>query len=608
MRVADYIFSRLIEEGIGHVYMITGRGILYLSDAAAAASNNGKIGCISTHHEQSAGFAAIAEAQLTGNAGMALVSTGCGATNAMTSVLCAYQDSVPVIFISGQNHLKQTVRHTRLPIRTYGSQEADIVALVEPIAKYAVMLEEANAVVVELEKCIYYMKEGRKGPVWLDVPLDLQNARIDDEELSSLVASAKAEICRLKEANPVSSVSRIDEVLELVENAKRPVFLVGSGVRSSDAVLEFKSLVESTKIPVIFAPSAADTYGTGNKYSIGAVGALGGTREGNLAMANSDLIISVGCSLPALITGDNPDTFAREAKLVVVDIDKLQHEKSGPRIDLYIDCDARIFIKELAEKIDKKAVAEAIDDWTNKCLDYKEKFPLGRESYDENKPVDLYYLAKVLSDELDDNAIVVSDAGFEELIIPSGFTFKDGQRLVHPAAQGSMGFALGAATGAAVTSDKEVYVVVGDGSVMMNLQELQTIVHNQLPVKIIITNNNMYSVITKRQQDLFRTRTIGTNEGNGVSAPSFEKVADCFGLAYIRANNAGELHKVIGELKQEKGPAILEVMCDPNQRYLHQSFGKNMEGKMARKPIEDLSPFLDREEFLNAMVIPPVEA
>ena len=608
MRVADYIFSRLIEEGIEHVYMITGRGILYLSDAAAAASKNGKIDCVSTHHEQSAGFAAIAEAQLTENAGLAMVSTGCGATNAMTSVLCAYQDSVPVMFISGQNHLNQTVRHTKLPIRTYGSQEADIVALVEPITKYAVMLEEANSVVLELEKCIYYMKEGRKGPAWLDVPLDLQNARIDDDILPSLIDKAKEEIAKLKEDNSTSSMAKIDEALKLISQASRPVFLIGSGVRSSGAVECFCQLVERTRIPVIFAPSAADTYGSGNKYSIGAVGALGGTREGNLTMANADLIVSIGCSLPALITGENPDTFAREAKLVVVDIDRIQHEKSGPTIDLYIDCDAKCFIDELAKKIDANEISERIADWTTKCLLYKESFPLGKESYDEDKTVDLYYLAKVLSDELCDDAVVVSDAGFEELIIPSGFAFKDGQRLVHPAAQGSMGFALGAAVGAAKTVGHDVYVVVGDGSVMMNLQELQTIVYNQLPVKIIITNNNMYSVITRRQQDLFRTRTIGTNETNGVSAPKFEKVADCFGLNYIKAENAGDLVSAVAALKEMEGPTILEVMCDPNQRYLHQSFGKNMEGKMARKPIEDLSPFLDREVFLDAMVIPPVEA
>lgn len=607
MRVSDYIMSRLVSASVENVYTVTGRGILYLTDALAKES---RLNCICNHHEQGCGFAAMAEAMYTGHPGAVLVSTGCGASNAITSLLCAYQDSVPMIYISGNNHLAETTYHTGLNIRTYGSQETNIVEVVKPLCKYAVMLEDAKSVVLEMEKLMYYMNSGRKGTVWLDVPLDIQNARLEDDEIELLLTEAASEIEKIKEKegeyNP-----EISSVLEALKQAKRPVFIIGSGIRLADAVEEFRLLADRLTIPVVLAPSAADIYGTANAYSVGTVGALGGTREGNICMQNCDLLISIGCSLPSLITGENPDTFTRDAKRIVVDIDRVQHEKKGPEIHKFIYCDAKLFVTELNKAIDDNFVLTLkgnIAQWSDKVQCYKRELPLANEDYDKSGRVDLYDLAGQLSKVLPEDGVLISDAGFEELIIPSATVLKNGQRLIHPAAQGSMGFALPAGIGAAIACNHQVFVVVGDGSVMMNLQELQTIAASNMPVKIIITNNDMYSVIDRRQQDLFRTRTIGTRPENGVTAPEFKKVAECFGLNYIKAENSGELMDKLEELKNQQGPSILEVMCQEKQRYLHQSFGKNMKGRVARKPLEDLSPFMDREKFLECMIIEPVEA
>ena len=333
LRVADYIIERLVEAGILDVFMVTGRGILYLSDAVA---KNSDIQGISVHHEQAGAYAAMAYAQMNENAGACLVSTGCGATNALTGVLCAWQDSVPCIFISGQNMLEETVRYTGLPIRTYGSQEADIISIVQSITKYAVMLTDANEVAYEVDKALYLMQHGRKGPVWIDVPLDIQNARIEPDELKRYQPSTKQPDEELKD--------KVQQVCEELEQAKQPVMLIGNGVRLASAIQELTEVVEKLEIPVVYAPSAADIYGSGNPFGIGTVGSLGGTREGNFTIQNADFILSIGCSLASVLTGDKSARFAREAKIVVVDIDEIQHQKKNVMINELMLC---IMINEL---------------------------------------------------------------------------------------------------------------------------------------------------------------------------------------------------------------------------------------------------------------------
>ncbi len=592
VRVVDYIMAKISQEYVKHIFTVTGRGILYLTDALA---KNEKIEGISVHHEQAAAFAAIAYAQKTENIGVCLVSMGCASTNAMTGLLCAWQDGIPCVFISGQNMTRESVRFTGVPIRTYGSQETDIVSIVKPLTKYAVMITRPEQVVYELEKALYLSQVGRKGPVWIDVPLDIQNMRIEPKELEHY-------------QEPQGDVRfPIEEEMEYVvnelEKAKRPVVLIGSGVRSSGAILQLQQLVDRIKIPVTFAHSAVDAYGAEKELSIGAVGSLCGTRAGNFAVQNADLLLVLGCRMSSMTTGEEYSKFAREAKVIVVDIDKEEHSKNTIKIDRLINVDIKDFLDQLLGK--ELKVTDPF--WQDKCKYWKIFFPKNERFYNRTGKVDMYYLAEVFSQVLHKGTAFLCDAGLEELIFPSNIAFDDSMRCIHSVMQGSMGFALPAAIGAWYGGSEEVVAVIGDGSVMMNLQEFQTIAYHKLPIKIFIISNNVYSVIHKRQKDLFRTRTIGTNPEDGVSCPNFSKVADCFGLQYYHIADAYGLKEEVEHVLNMEGAVLCEIKGLEDQEYLRNSYTRDKNRRVVRRPIEDQAPFLERDIFLREMLIEPID-
>ena len=592
-RVADYVINRLVEEGVKTVFLITGRGILYLSDAIA---KNEELQSVSVHHEQAAAFAANAYSQYSENLGACIISTGCASTNAITGVLNAWQDGIPVVYISGQNKLRETVGYTGKTVRTYGQQEANVIPLVKPITKYASFVMDPQNIGVEMDKAIYYAKEGFNGPVWLDIPVDVQNMRVEETELDrwSPDVRTKSQERRGKE---------IDDVTAMIEKAERPVFLIGNGVRAAHAVEDFEELVRKTRIPVVFSNSAVDIYGTANELGIGTVGVLGNNRCANFAIQNSDLVISIGCRLSTITTGSEYEKFARAAKMVVVDIRKEEQDKNTIKIDKLIIDDAKSFIQELLGK-ELKQTNEA---WTDKCKHWKLIFPKCEDIYKHSDKVDIYNLCEVLSRHLEDNAVVLSDAGIEELLVPSTIDFKKGQRMLHPASQGCMGVALPAAMGAYFACGHPVTTINGDGSIMMNLQELQTIAYNKMPIRIVVVNNNVYSVIWKRQKELFRRRTIGTNPEDGVGVPNFQKLAECFDIKYMRIEGTTTLEEGIVRLMKVYGPVICEVMAVEEQDYIRTSAAFNSRRKFVNKPIEDQYPFIDRELFSSEMIIEPID-
>ena len=592
IRVADYIIERLYAQGIGHIFLVTGRGNLYLSDAIA---RHKEIKPVPVHHEQAASFSAMAYAQHTGGLGACLVSTGCGSTNAITGLLCAWQDDIPLVVLSGQNWLRETSRHTGIPLRTFGQQEADIVKAVEGFTKYAVMLSDPKKIAYEIDKALYLATAGRKGPVWIDVPLDIQDMRVEAETLERYVPDAAPA--------PAPTADDLHFLAEALLTAERPVLLLGSGVRSAKAATELKLLIDRWQVPVTYAASAVDIYGAGNPLSIGPVGSIGGSRAGNFAVQNCDLLLVLGCRLSPVTTGPDYHQFARAAMVVVVDIDPVEHTKKTVRIDRLVVSDVRIFLTALLQT-EVRAVS---DTWRQKCLHWKQTFPLCETSNRQAQKVDLYHLADALTATLADDAAVVTDSGLEELIIPSGLSLKGRQRCIHPASQGSMGYALAAGVGTSFASGGQVVVVVGDGSIMMNLQELQTIRHFNIPTKIFVINNNVYAVIRRRQVDLFRTRTIGTDPSNGVSCPSFEKVAECFGLTYARIDNSTDLQARIAAVLAMEGPVLCEVMGLDNQEYLRSSYAFNSKRRMIQRPLEDQAPFLERSVMQTEMVIPPLD-
>lgn len=592
MRVADYLIKALFDKGVRHVFTVTGRGALFLTDALAAKSG---LTTVCTHHEQAAAFAANAYADSGEKLGVCLVSTGCAATNTLTGVLNAWQDSLPVIYISGQNKLKETSQFTGIPIRTYGQQEANLLPIVSSITKYATMITRAEDVAYEIGKAIHIANSGRKGPVWIDVPLDVQNMRMDLEDL------------RMFEPEDDTTFSPVQEdikfIIDSLNSASRPCVLIGSGIRHSGSVEELKKFIEKNRIPLAYCSSAPDTYGRSNELSIGSVGAMGCSRAGNFAVQNSDLLLVLGSRMTSMTTGDFAK-FARGAKIVVVDIDKLEHSKCGVRTDRLILADVKLVLNALNEASDLKIDAK---DWLNKCLHWKNIFPVTEEHFRCKDKVDLYQLTEVLSKTLPANSQVMTDSGLIELILPNNLELKSGQRLIHPASQGSMGAALPALVGAYFVNKNPVVSVIGDGSVMMNLQELQTISHYKIPAKLFIVNNNAYAIIRKRQKELFASRTIGTDSSNGVSCPDFKKVAEAFGFEYRNIASVNELEAAVAAALAQSGPVLCEVMGLENQAYIHSSYTKNEKGRVVQPPIEDQSPFLDRSLFRNEMIVEPID-
>jgi acetolactate synthase I/II/III large subunit len=590
IRLADYIIDKLYKESIHHIFMVTGRGALFLSDAVAAHKN---IEGISVHHEQSAAYAAVAYAQYNEKLGACLVSTGCASTNAITGVLNAWQDGIPCVFISGQNKLNETTRYTGIPLRTYGQQEANIIPLVESITKYAVMITDPNKIVYEVEKAMHLAQEGRKGPVWLDIPLDVQNMRVDVENAEHYVPE--------NTSKHLITSSDIDLITKLLNSATRPVVLIGSGVRLSEAIEELEIFIEKIQIPLVYAPSGADIYGLENDLSIGSVGMMGCSRAGNFTIQNADLVLVLGNRLNSMVVGEKCQ-FAREAKILVVDIDKVEHSKESANIDHLIISDIKDFLNAIKDKNIQKINSK----WIDKCKHWKIIFPKCEEQHKSIEKVDLYDLSATLSKVLPRKSSLITDSGLIELLLPTNISFGKEQRVIHPMSQGSMGFALPAVIGTHYSSHSPVIAVVGDGSIMMNIQELITISYKKIPAKIFVINNNAYAVIRKRQKEMFRNRTIGTDSSDGVGAPDFKEIASSFNFGYVKIESSENLEQNLQSVIDMEGPILCEVMALEDQDYIASGHARDSSCRLVTRPIEDQKPFLNRELFLSEMIIAPI--
>lgn len=594
MRLSDYVMQRLAEANVKRVFQVTGRGALFLSDALAKSKD---LEATSMHHEQSCAFASIGFAEQSGGLGACLVSTGCASTNTITGLLSAWQDGVPCIFISGQNILRETSRFTGIPLRTYGQQEADIISIVSPITKFATMITTPEEIVEAMETALFEAQSGRKGPVWIDIPLDLQSAQIEPEEIL-------AKQNKIKSAQNVVTSVDLGRLTTEWNKAERPVILIGRGVRSSGAESQLISFIENNNIPLTFTASAPDSYGAANRLSIGSVGAMGCSRAGNFAVQNSDFVLILGSRLTTLNTGPDFCKFAREAYVAVVDIDPVEHAKETIKIDQFIESDVGVFL----DSFSNQKIKPVNDKWTEKCLHWKTIFGPIEPEFCSSDFIDLYYLSEQLSAHIPRPSTIVTDSGLNEVILPSNINFGPDMLCIHPTSQGAMGFALPAAIGAQSASSGTVLAVIGDGSIMMNLQELQTIQSNGLPIKIIVVNNNVYSIIRRRQRDLFRKRTIGTDPENGVSCPEFSKVAECFGLKYIKIDKPGDLETGLDNMFSHNGPVLCEILGNIDQSYIEVGQTRSLiDRRFVRRPLEDQEPFLPRDLFLQEMIIEPID-
>lgn len=594
-RVADYIANYVYELGVKEVFMVAGGGQMFLTDGIA---RHPRLKAVCNHHEQASAMAATAYAKYNQGLGVAFVTTGCGGTNTITGVLGAWQDNVSCLFISGQSKRKETVRNSCLPLRQLGVQEADVIPIVQSITKYAVMVNDPNEIAYHLDKAVYLARSGRQGPVWLDIPLDVQGALIDENALKRF---SEKEITKQYKEEPEKG--EMKKVIDLVQKAKRPIIIAGQGIRLAKAISDFKTFVETYQIPVVFSRLGIDLLPSDSPFHIGRIGNKG-DRAGNFAVQNADLVLAIGSRLSVSSTGHEYKQFAREAKIVVVDIDPIEHRKNTVRIDLFINADAKKFLQHMRLQTPPDTSA-----WLKRCQEWKNKWPVCLPEYaNETRGINLYYFVDRLSRKLKRDSVVVADAGSAFYVTAQGIQLKKGQRCILSGGQAEMGNTLPATIGVSVAKGfGEVIGITGDGSFQMNIQELQTIVHNKLPVKIFVWNNDGYLSIRATQSKFCEGRFIGTDKTSGVSFPDTERIAEAYGIRYFRISESRKLDETLESVMACREPVLCEVICLRDQEVVPTVASyKKADGTMISKPLEDMYPFLDRAEFLSNMIVKPL--
>lgn len=585
--VADYLSHAL---GIKMIFSVTGGGAMFLNDAFG---KHEKLSVMYNHHEQSSSMAAVGYAKEAEGYGAVCVTTGCGCTNALTGLLDAWQDSVPIIYISGQVKLKDTTKGTTQPLRQLGVQEANIIEIVSSITKYSVMLTSPLEIRYELEKASWIAKSGRSGPVWIDIPQDIQGAPVEWASLKPYVPI---------EDNPDFSVEQNKLLQDLLDFSERPILLAGNGIRLSNQRQEFREFAERNQIPVVFSYLSIDLLPTDHPLNIGRLGTKG-DRAGNFAIQNSDLVIVLGSRLSIPLTGFEYEKFAREAKIVVVDIDEEEHQKRTVSIDLLILADLRSFFQS-----ERLSAPQKIMGWVQICQGWKRKWPVYQEGYGYEEKINMYEFIESLKTSAPQNSIFVSDAGSAYYVTSQALSICEDQRYHTSGAQADMGFTLPASIGVSMASkDRTVIGITGDGSFQMNIQELQTVAHYKPNLKLVIWNNEGYLSIKTTQRKFFNSRFAGTEKSSGISFPDAEKIANAYGIAFFRMSSPEQLRRELKSILFTPGPVIIEIMCPRDQELAPiVSAFKKEDGTMLSKPIEDMYPFLDREEFLREMIVEPV--
>lgn len=570
MKLSDYLTEYLANYGVTHVFGYAGGAVTHILDSLYKRKD---IQFVSVYHEQAAAFAAEAYARIKNNIGVALATSGPGATNLITGIGSAYFDSIPCLYITGQVNTYEYKGD--LSVRQLGFQETDIVSIVKPITKYAVRLQEPAEIKYELQKAIAIAMDGRKGPVLLDIPMDVQRAEIDVSCLKEYEGESKH----------LMDEGWLNQVVSLINNAKRPVILAGGGVRTAGAAVLLKSFAEETGIPVVSSLMGLDAYS--GKQSLGLIGAYG-NRYGNFTLANSDLILCLGSRLDTRQTGTNIESFAREAAIIRVDIDPKELQRKLKADELSLHMNVYDFLT-LLNKHTQLIAPKELQQWKEAVERYREQYP----SYTTKALTDPNYVMKHLSQEIENAAVICTDVGQNQMWAAQSFELKPGQRLLTSGGMGTMGFSLPAAIGAYFAAPgSAIYAIAGDGGFQMNIQELQLIIREKLPIKIIIMNNGCLGMIRHFQEMYFESRYGGTI--NGYQAPDFIKIAQAYGMNAFDIKDEKELEN-LGKLLHFEGPVLIQINL-PRNTYVFPKLAVN-------RPIEDQEPLLEREEFKRNMLI-----
>jgi acetolactate synthase-1/2/3 large subunit len=595
-RLADYVAQFVADQGVGCVFLVPGGGAMYLVDAFGRCAD---LTYVANHHEQASAIAAEAYSRINGRLGCALVTTGPGATNAITGCAGAWIESVPLLIISGQ--VKRADLMGASGVRQMGPQEVDIVAMVRPITKYAERVMDPTAIRRHLEEAVHHATTGRRGPVWLDIPLDVQNAPIEPDSLPGF-APPPAAAARAALDGPVG------QVLEMIGRAERPLILAGHGIRLAEAAPAFRALYEALQIPVVTTWNAADLIPAAHPLSVGKPGTVA-LRAPNFAVQNADLILAIGARLDNVVTAYNPAKFGRHAQKIVVDVDPNELAKFGGNagIALKVEADARDFIAALLARVAECPARERTG-WLARCADWKRRYPVNDGvPFPATGPIRHFHLTQMLSEELPDNSLIVTgSSGLAVEFFYTGFQNKEGQRVFLTSGLGAMGYGMPAMIGAYMASDRRPFVgIESDGSLMMNLQEMQTIASLRLPVRMFVINNNGYASIRNTQRNYFDGRYVGSGPQAGLEIPDLVALAETFGWDAFRIEDCADLRDGIRRALSHAGPLLVDVRVVQDEALFPKSAAlPQADGSMLSMPLEDMSPLLPRDEFRANMLVP----
>lgn len=607
-RLADYVADFLVNKGVTDVFSVVGGGAMHLNDALGHKEG---LHVTYNHHEQACAIAAEAYARIDNKIAALCVTTGPGGTNALTGVVGGWLDSIPMFVISGQVRYDTTARaalsYTGTPLRAMGDQEYDIVKSVEPMTKYAVMIEDPKQIRYCLEKAWHLATTGRPGPVWIDIPVNYQGGYIETEELTGYdPAEDDAKL------PPEVSEETIQTIIEKIKKAKRPVFHAGYGIRLSGGYEAFRKILDKLGVPVVTYWNAVDLIENDNPLYCGRAGNMG-DRAGNFAIQNADLILAIGTRISIRQTGYNWKTWARAAEVIMVDVDQAEMKKPTIHVEMPVWADAKDFLDKLDKALPEGEVLSGEDSWRETCENWKKKYPVVQpRQWEENgTTANVYAFVSYLSSKLPENSLTAVSNGACCVVGNQAYEIQKGSRFVINSAIASMGYGLPAAIGTCIAGDrKNTICLEGDGSIMMNLQELQTILTNKLPIKVFLINNSGYHSIRITQSNLFSEHKkvgIGPESGD-LSFPDFGKLSTAFGYKYLSAHSNAEMKQVVDEALATDGPLFVEIFTDTEQRWEPKSSTKRLpDGTLVSPPLEDLAPFLPREELQENMFIPLVE-
>ncbi len=605
-RLADYVADFLVSHGVTDVFSVVGGGAMHLNDALG---HHEKLHVTYNHHEQACAIAAEAYARIDNRIAAVCVTTGPGGTNALTGVVGGWLDSIPMFIISGQVRYDTTARYekklTGAQVRAEGDQEFDITLAASTMCKYAEMLEDTKDIRYMLEKAWHLATTGRPGPVWIDIPVNFQGMCIETEELEGY--SVKEEPSKPKVEQLVG-----EEVIELIGAAKRPVFYAGNGIRLGNAVEEFKQVIDLLQIPVVTYWNSIDLIEDEHPLYVGRGGNMG-DRPGNFAVQNADVLITVGTRISIRQVGYNWNTWARAAKVIMVDIDPEEMKKHTLHVDMPICADAKDFLEIVKNILEAKKTKCVHDEWIQICQNWKKNYPATMpKHWEENgETANVFAFIKYLSSQIPENSLTAVSNGACCVVGHQNYVIKKGTRFIINSAIASMGYGLPAAIGVCLAGGRsDTICLEGDGSIMMNLQELQTIVTNQLPIKIFLINNQGYHSIRITQNNLFSENCkVGIGEeSKDLGFPEFGKLARAFGYPYYEAHSNKEMVEVVDKVLKHPGFAFCEIFTDTIQVWEPKSSTKRLEdGTLVSPPLEDLAPFLPREELARNMFIPMID-